>query len=91
MSNMPKMPKKLRSPGMIWRALERGSHAALTQDSGNLSGNPGVTTRRYRTSLQRFALPSDSAEAVQPNQLYGHHPCLSPERAILFRWYGART
>jgi hypothetical protein len=38
-----------------------------------------------RVSLQRFALPSDSAEAVQPNQLYGHHPCLSPERAIFFK------
>src|SRR5215218_10550105 len=39
-----------------------------------------------RQHLQRFALPSDSAEAVQPNQLYGHHPCLSPERAIFFRF-----
>ena len=33
--------------------------------------------------LQRLALSGDSAEAVQPNELQEHRPCLSPERAIL--------
>jgi hypothetical protein len=44
----------------------------------------GLRDRQAFERLQRFALPSDSAEAVQPNQLYGHYPCLSPERAIFF-------
>jgi hypothetical protein len=32
-----------------------------------------------------LALPGDSIEAVQPNELQGHCLCLSPERAILRR------
>jgi hypothetical protein len=36
-------------------------------------------------TLQRLALSGDSAEAVQLNELQEHRPCLSPERAILFR------
>jgi hypothetical protein len=35
--------------------------------------------------LQRLALSGDSAEAVQLNELQEHRPCLSPERAILFK------
>jgi hypothetical protein len=37
----------------------------------------------YRGS--RF--PGDSAEAVQPQELQRHHPCLSPERASLCRFW----
>jgi hypothetical protein len=39
-------------------------------------------------TLQRLALSGDSAEAVQLNELQEHRPCLSPERAILFRRAG---
>jgi hypothetical protein len=49
---------------------------------GPVKGPSGPT--RFRRTLKRLALSGDSAEAVQPNELQEHRPCLSPERAILF-------
>jgi hypothetical protein len=37
----------------------------------------------------RLLLQGDSAEAVQPDELHGHRPCLSPERAKLATHVGA--
>jgi hypothetical protein len=61
------------------------------QGTGGFKILEGVSTRddlgppadHQPSLLQRLALPGDSAEAVQPNTLQRHRPCLSPEWAIL--------
>ena len=42
--------RKLPLVDAVGEVLERGSYAALTQDAGNLSGNPGADTRHHRTA-----------------------------------------
>jgi hypothetical protein len=45
---------------------------------------PDPQARRVASvKVPRFALPADSAEGREPNELQGHRPCPSPERASL--------
>jgi hypothetical protein len=48
---------QLRSsdPNRMLEGWSKGYRAALTQDGGNLSGNPGANTRRYRTAPDEIA------------------------------------
>ena len=43
-------------------AVERDSHAALTQHGGNLSGNPGADTRHYGRALDEISPAPEQPE-----------------------------
>jgi hypothetical protein len=61
------------------RQLEIAQHGQVTERFTRAIDQLG------HENLQRLALSGDSAEAVQLNELQEHRPCLSPERAILFK------